>query len=118
MSATPEEGALNVTAPADRDRHTGTASWTSRAGGGSAARNEEIRPLSRLVRGPRPAGAGAPAAGSARQREAFPLTAAGYEEDTEAALADLLARAGFAGDQCMSWVVAPHPLAADESGRS
>lgn len=31
--------------------------------------------------------------------EAFPLTAAGYEEDTQAALADLLARAGFTRDQ-------------------
>ena len=31
--------------------------------------------------------------------EAFPLTAAGYEEDTAAALAGLLARTGFTGDQ-------------------
>lgn len=31
--------------------------------------------------------------------EAFPLTAASYEKDTEAALADLLARAGFTGAQ-------------------
>lgn len=31
--------------------------------------------------------------------EAFPLTAAGYEEDTKAALADLLARAVFSADQ-------------------
>ncbi|WP_318366979.1 hypothetical protein [Enterobacter sp.] len=31
--------------------------------------------------------------------EAFPLTAAAYEEDTEAALADLLARAGFTPGQ-------------------
>lgn len=31
--------------------------------------------------------------------EAFPLTAARYEEDTQAALTDLLARAGFTGDQ-------------------
>lgn len=31
--------------------------------------------------------------------EAFPLTAAGYEENTQAALADLLARAGFNRDQ-------------------
>lgn len=31
--------------------------------------------------------------------EAFPLTAAGYEEDTQAALTDLLARAGFTGNQ-------------------
>lgn len=32
-------------------------------------------------------------------RDADPLTAATYEEDTQAALADLLARAGFTGDQ-------------------
>ncbi|MEB6622506.1 hypothetical protein [Enterobacter roggenkampii] len=31
--------------------------------------------------------------------EAFPLTAASHEEDMQAALADLLARAGFTGDQ-------------------
>lgn len=31
--------------------------------------------------------------------EAFPLAAAGCEDDTQAALADLLARAGFTGDQ-------------------
>lgn len=31
--------------------------------------------------------------------EAFPLTAAGYEEDTEAALADLLAHMGFTVNQ-------------------
>lgn len=31
--------------------------------------------------------------------EAFPLAAAGYEDDTQAALADQLARAGFTGDQ-------------------
>ncbi|ELE6496151.1 hypothetical protein RMS96_004522 [Enterobacter kobei] len=31
--------------------------------------------------------------------EAFPLAAAGYEDDTQAELADLLARAGFTGDQ-------------------
>lgn len=42
--------------------------------------------------------------------ETFPLTAATYEEDTQAALADLLARAGFTGDQaqelqwhCIRW---------------
>lgn len=32
-------------------------------------------------------------------RDADPLTVATYEEDTEAALADLLTRAGFTGDQ-------------------
>jgi hypothetical protein len=50
-------------------------------------------------------------------RDADPLTAATYEEDTVAALADLLARAGFTDDQAGA-AVAPHPLAADESGRS
>jgi hypothetical protein len=32
-------------------------------------------------------------------READPLTASGYEDDRQAALADLLPRAGFPGDQ-------------------
>ncbi len=48
--------------------------------------------------------------------EAFPLTAAGYEEDTEAALADLLARAGFAGDQVheLQWHRIRWPLMSQE----
>lgn len=102
-SATPEEGALNVTAPADR-----TDTWyrqldVALQAEGISGLNEEIsRPLSRPVRLrdlPAPARLLQVLRDSA---EAFPLTAAGYEEDTEAALADLLARAGFAGDQCMS----------------
>ena len=99
-SATPEEGALNVTAPADRT-DTGTASWTSRCRRRISGLNEEIRqavitPGEGLRDLPAPARLLQVLRDSA---EAFPLTAAGYEEDTEAALADLLARAGFAGDR-------------------
>lgn len=100
-STTPEAGTLNVTAPADQ-----TSSWLRQLEGalqaqGISGLNEEIRmavimpggtlrdlpPPARLLHVLR------------ESPEAFPLTAAGYEEDTEAALADLLARAGFTGDQ-------------------
>ncbi len=48
--------------------------------------------------------------------EAFPLTAAGYEEDTQAALADLLARAGFNRDQAqeLQWHRIRWPLMSEE----
>ncbi|HCT7898538.1 TPA: hypothetical protein OT849_002554 [Enterobacter cloacae] len=48
--------------------------------------------------------------------EAFPLTAAGYEEDTQAALADLLARAGFNRDQAqeLQWHRIRWPLMSQE----
>jgi hypothetical protein len=67
-SATPEEGALNVTAPADR-----TDTWyrqldVALQAEGISGLNEEIRQaVITPGEAPRPAGAGAPAAGSARQ---------------------------------------------------
>ena len=100
-STTPEEGTLNVTAPADQ-----TSSWLRQLEGalqaqGISGLNEEIR-MAVIM----PGGALRDLPPPARllhvlreSPEAFPLTAAGYEEDTEAALADLLARAGFTGDQ-------------------
>ncbi|WP_336665418.1 hypothetical protein [Enterobacter asburiae] len=100
-STTPEAGTLNVTAPADQ-----TSSWLRQLEGalqaqGISGLNEEIR-MAVIMPG------GALRDLPAPERllhvlrdspEAFPLTAAGYEEDTEAALADLLARTGFTGDQ-------------------
>ena len=48
--------------------------------------------------------------------EAFPLAAAGCEDDTEAALTDLLARAGFTGDQAqeLQWHRIRWPLMSEE----
>ncbi|MCH2683687.1 hypothetical protein [Leclercia adecarboxylata] len=96
-SATPEEGTLNVTAPADR-----TGTWYRQLDAalqaeGITGLNEEIR---QAVTMPGEALRALPVPARLlhvlRDRpEAFPLTAAGYEEDTQAALADLLARAGF-----------------------
>jgi len=100
-STTPEAGTLNVTAPADQ-----TSSWLRQLEGalqaqGISGLNEEIR-MAMIM----PGGALRDLPPPARllhvlreSPEAFPLTAAGYAEDTEAALADLLARAGFTGDQ-------------------
>ncbi|WJT05484.1 hypothetical protein ACEPWQ_25010 (plasmid) [Leclercia adecarboxylata] len=96
-SATPEEGTPNVTAPADR-----TGTWYSQLdvalqAEGITGLNEEIRqavtmPVEALRALPAPARLLHVLRDSP---EAFPLTATGYEEDTQAALADLLARAGF-----------------------
>ncbi|MER4528922.1 hypothetical protein J9B08_28435, partial [Klebsiella pneumoniae] len=117
-SATPEEGSLNVTAPADR-----TDTWyrqldVALQAGGISGLNEEIRqavitPGEGLRDLPAPARLLQVLRDSA---EAFPLTAAGYEEDTEAALADLLARAGFAGDQVheLQWHRIRWPLMSQE----
>jgi hypothetical protein len=117
-SATPEEGALNVTAPADR-----TDTWyrqldVALQAEGISGLNEEIRqavitPGEGLRDLPAPARLLQVLRDSA---EAFPLTAAGYEEDTEAALADLLARAGFAGDQVheLQWHRIRWPLMSQE----
>ncbi|HCH0659614.1 TPA: hypothetical protein NKO55_004230 [Enterobacter asburiae] len=100
-STTPEAGTLNVTAPADQ-----TSSWYRQLEGalqaeGISGLNEEIR-MAMIM----PGGALRDLPPPARllhvlrdSPEAFPLTAAGYAEDTEAALAGLLARAGFTGDQ-------------------
>ncbi|HDR2863871.1 TPA: hypothetical protein QCK11_003886 [Enterobacter asburiae] len=97
-STTPEAGTLNVTAPADR-----TDTWYRQLEGALQAQGitgltEDIQlavvsPEASL--GPLPA----PARLLHVLRDADPLTAATYEEDTEAALAQLLARAGFTVDQ-------------------
>ncbi|MEC6624332.1 hypothetical protein [Enterobacter hormaechei] len=100
-SATPEGGTLNVTAPADR-----TDTWYRQLGAalqseGITGLNDEIRQAV-ILPGEALRDLPAPARLLHVLRdspEAFPLTAAGYEADTQAALADLLARAGFTGDQ-------------------
>jgi DNA-binding MarR family transcriptional regulator len=100
-SVVPEAGTLNGTAPADR-----TDSWYRQLDAALQAQgitglNEEIRqavilPGEALRDLPAPARLLHVLRDSA---EAFPLTAASYEKDTEAALTDLLARAGFTGEQ-------------------
>nr|WP_233094100.1 hypothetical protein [Enterobacter hormaechei] len=97
-STTPEAGTLNGTAPEDL-----TGTWyrqldVALQAQGITGLTEDIRlavvrPEASLQRLP------APARLLHVLRDADPLTAATYEEDTEAALADLLARAGFTGDQ-------------------
>ena len=97
-SAAPEEGSPDGTAPADL-----TGTWyrqldTALQALGITGLTEEIRlavvsPEASLRMLP------APARLLHVLRDADPLTAATYEDDTEAALADLLARAGFTGDQ-------------------
>lgn len=100
-SATPEEGTRNVTAPADQ-----TGTWYHRLDAalqaeGITGLNEEIRQAVTTPAGPL---RGLPAPARLLQvlrdsPEAFPLTAAGCEDDTQTALADLLARAGFTAGQ-------------------
>lgn len=97
-SATPEAGTLNVTAPADR-----TDTWYCQLDAALQAKGitgltEDIRlavvrPEASLQMQPAPARL---LHVLRESPEAFPLTAAGYEDDTQA---DLLARAGFTGDQ-------------------
>lgn len=97
-SAAPEEGSPDGTAPADL-----TGTWyrqldTALQALGITGLTEDIRlavvsPEASLRMLP------APARLLHVLRDAGPLTAATYEEDTEAALADLLTRAGFTGDQ-------------------
>ncbi|MDU2002030.1 MAG: hypothetical protein E6743_20850 [Enterobacter hormaechei] len=97
-SAAPEEGSPDGTAPADL-----TGTWycqldTALLALGITGLTEDIRqavvsPEASLRMLP------APARLLHVLRDADPLTAAGYEKDTEAALTDLLARAGFTGDQ-------------------
>ncbi|WP_243703040.1 hypothetical protein [Klebsiella grimontii] len=96
-SHTPEEGEAAVPAPADR-----TDAWfcqlaTALLDLGISGLTDEIR---QAVVMPGEAHRSLPAPARLLHvlheiPEAFPLTAAAYEEDTEAALADLLARAGF-----------------------
>ncbi|MGX5056525.1 hypothetical protein ACWKX9_23180 [Enterobacter asburiae] len=100
-STTPEAGTLNGTAPADR-----TDTWYRQLDGALQAqgitgltediRLAVVRPEASLQMLPAPARL---LHVLRESPEAFPLTAAGYEEDTQAALADVLARAGFTGDQ-------------------
>ncbi|EKY3901059.1 hypothetical protein AB6I73_003735 [Citrobacter amalonaticus] len=97
-SAAPEEGSPDGTAPADL-----TGTWyrqldTALQALGITGLTEDIRlavvsPEASLRMLP------APARLLHVLRDADPLTAATYEEDTEAALDDLLARSGFTGDQ-------------------
>ena len=100
-SAAPEEGTLNVTAPVDR-----TETWycqleAALQSHGITGLTEDIRlavvsPEASLRARPAPARL----LHVLRENpEAFPLTADAYEEDTEAALSDLLTRAGFAPGQ-------------------
>lgn len=96
-SATPEEGTMPGTAPAD-----GTDNWFSRlhtalvsagiAGLTDSLRRAVVVPGEDLRLLPAPARL---LHVLRESPEAFPLTATGYEEDTEAALAELLSRAGF-----------------------
>ncbi|HFK5727783.1 TPA: hypothetical protein ACG0DT_004615 [Enterobacter asburiae] len=100
-SAAPEEGSPDGTAPADL-----TGTWyrqldTALQALGITGLTEDIRlavvsPETSLRMLPAPARLLHLLRDSP---EAFPLAAAGYEDDTEAALADLLSRAGFTGDQ-------------------
>lgn len=100
-STTPEAGTLNGTAPADR-----TDTWyreldAALQAQGISGLNEEIR-MAMIMPGGTFRDLPAPARLLHVLRdspEAFPLTAACFEEDTKFALADLLARAGFTGDQ-------------------
>ncbi|HBL8851927.1 TPA: hypothetical protein LTW35_004643 [Enterobacter hormaechei] len=100
-SATPEEGARNLAAPADQ-----TGTWYCQLDTGlqalgitgltGAMRQAVVSPEDGIRSQPAPARLLHVLRDSA---EAFPLTAAGDEDDTAAALADLLARAGLTGDQ-------------------
>lgn len=100
-STTPEAGTLNGTVPSDL-----TGTWYRQLDAalqtqGITGLTEDIRlavvrPEVSLRSQPAPARLLRVLRDSP---EAFPLTAATYEEDTEAALTDLLARAGFTGDQ-------------------
>ncbi|ENZ5477290.1 TPA: hypothetical protein ACPEUG_003828 [Enterobacter hormaechei] len=110
-SAAPEEGTPDGTAPADL-----TGTWyrqldTALQALGITGLTEDIRlavvsPEASLRMLP------APARLLHVLRDADPLTAATYEEDAEAALADLLARAGFTGDQAqeLQWLRIRWPL--------
>ncbi|WP_320704538.1 hypothetical protein [Enterobacter bugandensis] len=114
-SAAPEEGSPDGTAPADL-----TGTWyrqldTALQALGITGLTEDIRlavvsPEASLRMLP------APERLLHVLRDADPLTAATYEEDTEAALADLLTRAGFTGDQAqeLQWHRIRWPLMSQE----
>ncbi|EOE7356143.1 TPA: hypothetical protein ACKFMW_004295 [Enterobacter hormaechei] len=117
-SAAPEAGTVNGTAPADR-----TDTWYRQLDAALQAQgitglNEEIR---QAVITPGEAHSDLPAPARLLHvlreiPEAFPLTAAAYEEDTEAALADLLDRAGFTPGQAqeMQWHRIRWPLMGED----
>lgn len=117
-SAAPEEGTPDDTAPADL-----TGTWyrqldTALQALGITGLTEDIRlavvsPEASLRMLPAPARL---LHVLRESPEAFPLTAAGYEEDTQAALADLLARAGFNRDQAqeLQWHRIRWPLMSEE----
>ncbi|MGY0117154.1 hypothetical protein ACWYXD_19870 [Enterobacter roggenkampii] len=117
-SAAPEEGSPDGTAPADL-----TGTWYRQLDAalqelGITGLTEDIRltvvrPEASLRMLPAPARL---LHVLRESPEAFPLTAAGYEDDTEAALADLLARAGFTGDQAqeLQWNRIHWPLMGQE----
>lgn len=114
-SAAPEEGSPDGTAPADL-----TGTWyrqldTALQALGITGLTEDIRlavvsPEASLRMLP------APARLLHVLRDADPLTAAAYEEDTEAALAEMLTRAGFTGDQAqeLQWHRIRWPLMSQE----
>ncbi|WP_436883056.1 hypothetical protein [Enterobacter asburiae] len=114
-SAAPEAGTLNVTTPSDL-----TCTWYRQLDAALQAlgitgltediRLAVVRPEASLRMLP------APARLLHVLRDADPLTAATYEEDTQAALADLLARAGFTGDQAqeLQWHRIRWPLISEE----
>ncbi|MGR7276681.1 hypothetical protein ACU605_24590 [Klebsiella aerogenes] len=114
-SAAPEEGTPDGTAPADL-----TGTWYRQLDGALQAQGitgltEDIR---LAVVSPEASLRMLPATARLLHvlRDADPLTAATYEEDTEAALADLLARAGFTGDQAqeLQWHRIRWPLMGQE----
>ncbi|NMD82193.1 MULTISPECIES: hypothetical protein [Klebsiella] len=117
-SAAPEAGTVDVTAPADQ-----TGTWCRQLDAALQAegitglteniRLAVVRPEASLRMLPAPARLLHVLRDSP---ETFPLTAATYEEDTQAALADLLARAGFTGDQAqeLQWHRIRWPLMSQE----
>ncbi|MBE3289155.1 hypothetical protein [Enterobacter cloacae complex sp. P31C] len=114
-SAAPEEGSPDGTAPADL-----TGTWyrqldTALQALGITGLTEDIR---LAVAGPEASLRMLPAPARLLHvlRDADPLTAATYEEDTEAALAEMLTRAGFTGDQAqeLQWHRIRWPLMSQE----
>ncbi|EDS5054444.1 hypothetical protein VQ300_004864 [Salmonella enterica] len=100
-SHTPEEGKTAGTAPADRTDVWYRQLEATLQSQGITGLTEDIR---QAVVNPGESHRKQPPPARLLQvlrdsEEAFPLTAAAYEEDTEAALADLLARAGFTAAQ-------------------
>lgn len=100
-SATPEEGTLNATAPADLTDNWYRQLDVALQAEGITGLNEDIR---LAVVSPEASLRALPAPARLlhvlrESPEAFPLTATAYEEDTSAALDTLLARAGFTAGQ-------------------